>query len=463
MSDSPNEKDPQNTICRDLWSYPVIELTRPRIRTCCRRGGTVIDEETLKKFGTDVFLNLPETVEDRVGLMSGEKVEGCKVCWNMEESGLRSWRLGVPDWQFHFNKKATSLENFRPFVELVKQVSNPDIIKSYEPNKLDISLGTYCDLKCLYCNADYSTLWEVETKKFGAMFEDPANSIPFTAPNINSLSLPGYYEKFIEWFDSVYLNLERIAFMGGEPTYSPLFEKLTDHIVGKLQVRAKENVGLTIVTNLNWNKRTLDYVLKLREKIPRSVSLTMEVSMESHGVRAEYIRNGVNWERFQYNLKRLAIADGIEIKILPTLNALCITSLKEYLEIIHEIEMASDKVFELVGNIVTYPKWLSFELLDKNFQHYVHDIIFWLQATYTGPEMNKKKQIIPFLKNIHKQLEHGHSQQSVLYFYKWINEIDKRRNQSFLATFPEMASVYELGKQYDKDKSIVIDLDYLKL
>ena len=93
----------------------------------------------------------------------------------------------------------------------------------------------------------------------------------------------------------------------------------------------------------------------------------------------------------------------------------------------------------------------------------MHDLIFWLQATYTGAEMNKKRQIIPFLKNIHKQLEQGHSQQSVLYFYKWINEIDKRRNQSFLATFPEMESVYELGKQYEKDKSIVIDLDYLKL
>jgi MoaA/NifB/PqqE/SkfB family radical SAM enzyme len=463
MSDNQNNKDPSKTICRDLWSYPVIELTRPRIRTCCRRGGTVIDEKTLNDLGTDVFLNLPETLEDRIGQMKGEKVDGCKVCWNMEDSGIKSWRLGSEDWQFHFNRALSSPEKFRPFVELVKLHQDPSIVKSYEPSKLDISLGTYCDLKCLYCNSDYSTLWESETRKFGFIYEDPSNPSPYNAPSINSLSIPGYYEKFIEWFDSIYLNLERIAFMGGEPTYSPLFEKLTEHIVSKLQIRAKENVGLTIVTNLNWNKRTLDYVLKLREKIPSSIRLTMEVSMESHGARAEYIRNGVNWERFLYNLKRLAIVDNIEIKILPTLNALCITSIKEYFEIIREIELASDKIFTLVGNTVTYPKWLSFELLDKRHLLHIVEVIDWLQTTYTEEELKYKRQILPLLQSIHTQLGRGHSKQSVSYFYKWITEIDRRRNQSFVATFPELAHIYELGKEYENDKSIVVDLDYLKL
>ncbi len=465
MSSSNDEKDPKKTICRELWGYPVIELTRPRIRTCCRRGGEVIDEKTLSELGTDVFLNLPATVEDRVALMKGEKIDACKVCWNMEDEGLRSWRLGAPDWQYHFNKRGAlqTKEEFRSFDNLITQHDNPAITKSTEPYKLDISLGTFCDLKCLYCNSDYSTSWESETKKFGAMFEDPSRSTPFTAPGINSLTIPGYFEKFLEWFDEIYMHLDRIALMGGEPTYSPLFEKLTDHIVSRLQISARKDSGLTIVTNLNWPQRTLDYVISLRERLPPSVNLILEVSMESHGRKAEYIRNGVNWERFHYNLKKVAIIDGIEIKLLPTLNALCLTSLVEYLEMIREIEVISGKVFETIANMVTYPKWLSFDILDQKYSIYAAKAMAWITITYSQEEAQKKVKLMRMLTTIKQELNKEHSKQSVAYFYRWISEIDKRRGQNFLEVFPEMKDLYELGKAYQDDRSIIIDMEYLKL
>lgn len=465
MSDSIREKDPRRTICRELWGYPVIELTRPRIRTCCRRGGKVISAEELETLGTDVFLNLPETIEDRAALMRGEKVDACKVCWNMEEAGLRSWRLGEKDWQFHFNKRGSllTMEEFRPFEKLISQHTNPEILHSREPNKLDISLGTFCDLKCLYCNSDYSTSWENETKKFGAMFEDPSASVPFSAPGTNSLTLPGYFEKFLEWFDSIYVHLERIALMGGEPTYSPLFEKLSDHIVSRLQVSANKRAALSIVTNLNWNQKILDHVISLRERLPRSVGLILEVSMESHGERAEYIRNGVNWERFLGNLQKLALIDGIEIKLLPTMNALCITSFQDYLKLIQEIEQMSGRVFEVIANTVTYPKWLSFEILDESYIRVVDEAILWLLANYRDDDLRKKSMVHSTLVNIRKQLKKEHSRESVSYFYRWISEVDRRRNQSFLSVFPEFRELYETGKRYQEDRSIKIDLEYLKL
>lgn len=457
--------DPKKTICRELWGYPVIELTRPRIRTCCRRGGKIVSAEELDALGTDVFLNLPETVEDRAALMNGEKVDGCKVCWDMEDKGLRSWRLGHLDWQYHFNKLGPLQppELFRPFDKLIRLSSTPEILQSAEPNKLDISLGTYCDLKCLYCNSDYSTSWEAETKKFGAMFEDPAMAQPFSAPATNSLTLPGYYEKFIEWFDTVYIHLERIALMGGEPTYSPLFEKLTDHIAGRLQLRASANAAISIVTNLNWQQRVLDHVISLRERLPRSVGLILEVSMESYGTRAEYIRNGVSWEKFFSNFQKLSLIEGIEIKLLPTMNALCLSSFLDYLKLIREVELLRGRDFEVIANAVTYPKWLSFEILDETSAPAVDAITNWIQNTYPGEALEKKRFLLDTLSNIRRELRPEHSRQSVSYFYRWITEVDKRRSQSFVDVFPEYRELYETGKRYQDDRSIVIDLEYLKL
>lgn len=437
--------DPKDTICRDLWAYPVIDLTRPRVRACCKRQGEIINEQKLTFHRKDTFLNLPSIINDRKLMLDGIRPDGCKVCWDLEDNGVQSFRLGHLDFQYHFNNvngEAPHYTEFKPFDQLVQMKDT--ILHSDKPNKLDLTLGTYCDQKCVYCNADYSTQWEVEDKKYGLIYGDPSTPRTVEYPSINSQTLDGWYDSFIEWFDTVYQDLERIAMLGGEPTFSPMFIPLSNHIVNKLKNKSHHNCTLSIVTNLNWKKDILEHIQHIRSELPANVKLVLEVSMESFGTRSEYIRNGVDWNRFIHNLKTVSALENIEIKLVTTLNGLCITSIKEYFELIKLIELENNKSFNVIVNRLVYPKWLSFDILDSSFKHYVEDFIQWLELY--GDET--KHELLTVMQQLLIEMDKTRDPNLIGYFIKWTKAIDQRRNSDFVSIFPEFKQVFETYGQY---------------
>lgn len=437
--------DPKDTICRDLWAYPVIELTRPRIRTCCKRQGKVITPNELETLRTDVFLNLPETLEERLQMMSGVQIEKCSTCWKLENDGLQSFRLGHLDFQFQFNNDNGSpvhYTRFKPFEKIIEEKDN--YLRSNMPNKLDISLGTYCDQKCVYCNEDYSTQWETENKKFGKITSgiNSYKKIP-----INDQTINGYYETFLDWFDSIYEHLERISLFGGEPTSSPLFESLSNNLIQKLKIKNHPNCEISIVTNLNWKKPILNQIIKIKNELP-NIPLVLEVSMESTGKKAEYIRDGVNWERFCDNFNKISSIQGIEIRPIITINALCISSLLNYLKYLKKVEAACNKDFKIIANRLVKPMWLSMRILDSRHHFYLEEIINWLEDNYIDINNSNKKEFYITIKNILKELNLPRDDRLLGYFVFWINTIDSRRNQNFSVTFPEFKSLVDEGNKF---------------
>lgn len=456
-----NNLDPKQTICRDLWSYPVVDLTKPRVRVCCKRNGETINEWKLEKYGKDVFLNLPNVIKDRQGLLNGEQVEGCKQCWELENKGQKSFRLGEMDFQYHFNNvegEPIHWSKFRPFEKLVEEKET--ILYSDMPNKLDIQLGSYCDQKCVYCSWAYSTQWETEDHKFGRIeFEDP--STPRDIKHYKKYldhKLDNWYETFLSWFDTIYFTLERIALLGGEPTFSPQFIPLTNHIIEKLKIKAHPNCTLNIVTNLNWKSNILNQIMYIRKELPNHIKLVLEISMESFEKRAEYIRFGIEWDRFVKNLKTISNLDNVEIKLCTTINGLCITSIQQYFEFIRTIEIENGKNFNVIANRLVYPKWLSTDLLDSSFSHYVENFITWLETTYIGDELNTKLELYHRMKEIHSELQLAKDKDMIGFFTKWIDAIDARRNINFLETFPEFSTLYKDHQSYGKRHFTITDL-----
>jgi len=436
--------NPKNSVCRDLWAYPVIDLTRPRVRTCCKRHGELVHEKKLTRYGKDVFLNLPNTVSDRKLMLEGIRPSECKACWDLEDRGLRSFRQGHMEFQFHFNNvkgEPPHFSDFKPFEQLIE--IKEQLLYSDKPNKLDLTLGTYCDQKCVYCSGDYSTQWETEDRKYGILYGDPTQTKGVDYPSINGQILDGWYDSFLEWFDTVYEHLERIALLGGEPTFSPMFVPLSNHIVEKLKTNAHPNCTLSIVTNLNWKKDILEQIYHIRKELPPSVKLVLEVSMESFGERAEYIRYGIKWDRFVENLNSVAALDNVEIKLITTLNGLCVTSIKHYFEMIKLIELENDKSFQVIVNRLVFPKWLSFDILDSTFKPYVEEFVQWLELY--GDE--SKQQLLETMKQVLLELDSPRDPNLMGYFIKWVNAIDQRRDLDFKSIFPEFNYIFE---KYDK-------------
>jgi hypothetical protein len=242
----------------------------------------------------------------------------------------------------------------------------------------------------------------------------------------------------------VYQHLERIAMLGGEPTFSPMFVPLSNHIVNKLKSNSHPNCTLSIVTNLNWKKDILDHIHYIRRELPTDIKLVLEISMESFGSRSEYIRNGINWDRFVSNLKSVAALENVEIKLVTTLNGLCITSIKEYFELIKLIELENNKSFNIIVNRLVYPKWLSFDILDSTFKPYVEDFIQWLEIY----EDETKHELLTAMQQLLIEMDKPRDPNLIGYFIKWTNAIDQRRNSNFISIFPEFKSVFEKYSQY---------------
>lgn len=444
---------PEQTICRDLWAYPVVDLGKPRARTCCKRHGGWLNFGEIEEEGTDVFLNRPDVIKERDLMMQGYQVEGCKACWDLENSGQQSYRLGPLDFQYHFNNdkgEPVDYTKFRPFEQLIEE--RESLLYSDMPNKIDIGLGTYCDLKCIYCCSDFSSQWENEDKKYGVIETDPTYPVIFDGmPNKTTLDI--WYEKFILWFDSIAEHLERIALMGGEPTHSPFFDSLSKHIAKRLRESSHPNATISIVTNLNWKPHVLDRIIEFRKELPTNIKLKIEISMESVGEQAEYIRNGVNWERFKTNFESISKEKNIDIVLITTINALCIPSLTDYLKFVKEIEILSGRSFPIIPNRLIFPKWLSVNILNSTHKVYVENAINWIKENVAN-----KEQLLEKLIEINLLLDNTQDYELLGYFSKWISVMDNRRNTRFVDTFPELKDIFLTGKQFSKEKYTAEDL-----
>lgn len=356
-----------NTLCSRLWNYPIVDLAKIKVRACCKTPSIQLEDKDIEQYGDDVFLNLDIIKEDRREMLLGGKPERCSACWNLESAGIRSFRDGPERWSHYFSK-----------------INHKDITKSYHPNDLDIQLDNYCDLKCIYCNEEFSSQWQTEKEKYG----DIKKYIP-----IHSKS-DEFTELFFSWFNKTKNSFGRIAFLGGEPLISPRFYELLDRVIDAYDNNFPEDLKIYIITNLNTKEKFLDRFCDTLEKYKNKIKFNINVSMEAVGNQAEFIRSGLDYQRFVTNFDRIAAIKGIRITNITTVNLLCLSSLADHLKLLIDLENKHDTLFDIHGNLVTWPDHLHIDLMDKKLgEQYIDQCVSVL-------ENNNHDDYIEFLLNL---------------------------------------------------------------
>ena len=344
-----------STLCTRLWNYSVVDLAKRRIRTCCKTPSIELTDYDIEKYENDVFLNIPQIISDRDQMLRGERPERCNYCWDLESQGLESFRDSPDSWDKHF---------------LTLDPDNQT--RSYRPNNLDIQLDNYCDLKCIYCNEEFSSQWQSERERFG----DIKNYIP-----IHQSSEP-FTEQFFSWFNTVKMTFERIAFLGGEPLISPKFYQYLDTVINSYDGVFPPNFEIYIITNLNTKENYFNKFINTIESYKDKIKFNINVSMESTGARAETIRHGLNYQRFVNNLDRLAAIKEITITNITSLNVFCLSTLGEHLRLITDLEKKYNRTIDIHENLITWPRHLHINLMDHDLgSKYVQESINILSGT----------------------------------------------------------------------------------
>jgi hypothetical protein len=439
---------PKNTICSLRWDYPIVSFGRREARTCCRTPGKHITDQEIGQHGINAFLNNDFQIQRRLEMLKGIRHPDCSTCWKLEDHGASSPRLGQQDFTSRMMRLGLmSTEQGKDFDTFARSVTIDDpILRSHHPQILEISLGNHCDMKCMYCSYHYSTQWTVEMIKNGELRQEQYDS---EFPDSDQK----YEDLFWEWFDSVGKHsLTRIGIIGGEPLITPKFYPFIERLLESYtsMPERKKKVTLWLVTNMNTPRTYLDKFLSAIPRISEFFNLEIHASMESIGAQAEYIRNGINWNRFESNVREI-LSSGLEFEFgfQMAINALNIPHLKDFLMWAKELHDTYQRPIALKQNVVSYPEWQSPLILTPDFADHLYETIAWLMTVSDGmmvvsDEWGKWTRYSGFLNGIAKGIRNSRPNPLIRRkFYEWFSAYDRRRKLDFLATFPHHAEFWE--------------------
>lgn len=277
------------TSCAIPWTWLEVNLANSKIRSCCKT-------DWISDSNQDLFLH-PIILQRRQDFLDGKKPESCNHCWTIEDRGHKSYR------------QHTKLNQYL-------QTNNLDLNVNV-PKTLSINIGNLCNLACVYCNEEYSTVWSVEKN----------------IPIVDNSHLE-FETNFINWLGSIITNdhLQHIILIGGEPTIAPSFYKILELINNLVAVR-KIKLKVTIQTNGMFNNNQLLRMINL-SKQPNAI-FSYRFSIESVGQQAELIRTGLKWNIFQDNFRSMLehskSQPNFDVTVHPTINVLCLEGFENFL------------------------------------------------------------------------------------------------------------------------------------
>jgi molybdenum cofactor biosynthesis enzyme MoaA len=229
--------------------YAWIDGQQSHVGHCCMSGAS-------KNIPAPDFHHL--YLEHTRNSWSAGPRAGCKQCWHTEQRGHTSNRQYHITWLKNQNLDPTTTELLR----------------------LDFSVGSLCNAKCIMCNAGSSTTWAAEDAKFGInKYRHNVKSVTDQLDQITSIDVS---------------KLKQVYFTGGEPMMSNRMIMLLKHI---------KNTGN--ISQLEFSCNTNGSVLPGAELIElwnQCKSVDIHFSIDGVGREFEYIRNPLKWSEVESNI-----------------------------------------------------------------------------------------------------------------------------------------------------------------
>ncbi len=419
-------------ICRYRWTYPLVNFDTGEVKTCCHTLGHTVEQQELDAKGTDVFLNGDDQIERRKEMLEGVRHESCVYCWKMEDNGVRSPRHGPESFTEYFNRFGQP----GGFAELIDRFrGDPSILRSSKPLLLEIILGNTCDLKCMYCNFVFSSSWEQELRRNAEIA--PWRTLP-TAPR-------GFEEKFWLWFRETCPSLEYISFIGGEPTLIPKFYEMLDRLFAIYEENAKDKrPTIGIISNFNANERHFERFILLLPRLVTRFKVLLLASVDTTGPQAEYIRNGLKWERFERNVRRVLELrlPNLDFTINPTINAFSVTTMIRLLKLAKSMQDEYDFPVALGRNMVVTPGYFSPLVLTPDFASHIDECAEYVRSNidprYPIGYHGDWNMYVDFLTGIAAAIRNAKPDLAERRrCFVATRKSDERRKTDFLSVFPE--------------------------
>jgi len=390
-------------------------------RVCCI--GTVRRERTdlntkkmtpLEYWNNDVSKQIRNDMLKPVEEFSDITKFACNQCLKNNRDNVQS-RRQIENQKYQDNKKAK--------LNVIKHIKNIDYTYDdllYVNFKV---LGNICNLKCVMCSAGVSSKIAAEAKQhYGLPLDwsggDKTELEPFTYNTRND-----YFTELQKIIDSI----PKFNLVGGENLIHPDFPQLFQMFLDSPNVG---NIDMLIITN----GTIVPNIVQENAHLFKGMSIL--ISMDGVFERGSYIRSGLNWKKFDANVRKFASNPNVFLRLVPAIQMLNVGYVKEMHYWIKSVGLDPKEAIDW-NNVVTVPETLRAINLPKEIkQEYMYKMI--------GPDITHSSIQVVF--DILTQPQYSHKE--FLEGLKYLRKLDKIRNTNLLEHFPEF-------KQYMKDVEVI--------
>ena len=385
------------SFCSLAWDHQFMDPTG-RVKPCCRFSENERPEEiSLNHSRLDQIFYGPWMSDIRKKMLAGERVAGCRRCYQEEDNGKKSLRQRYND------------NMMLPIEELVN-VDRPRI------KWLELAISNACNLACRMCDSRYSWKWfDEEQELFGKTY---------SKTKVSGIDISNV-DPFLD-------DLVHIKFTGGEP----LITKEHWQLIRKLAERPDAS---EILLNYSTNC-TIHPKQEWQELWQRFKLIEFALSFDSADpMESEYIRYPSKFETTEKVTKeflRMGENPKFNMILRTTVSVLNAWHLPE--TILWFVKNSNFKPKIINPTHLTHPDFLSITVLPKVLKV---QIAQRYQPFIDGWFFNKMEKSLEHIISYMYSKDDTH----LLYRLKsYLDKTDSYRGQSFEKSYPQFAGFLDM-------------------
>ena len=431
-------------MCLAKWLQVTLHLQNGHTHSCHHPNTHKIPVEEIT-LDPSALHNTSFKKSQRKLMMTGSRPEECHFCWNVEDNA-------PADAEVYSDRIYKSTEEWAGKNQYFN-VMYAGWEQNIKPTYLEVSFSHACNFKCSYCSPHISSKWMEEIEKFGGYPTTlQYNNLEHTKHQ-DKMPIPvkeynPYVEAFWKWWPDIYPTLHTFRITGGEPLMSKDTFKVLDYIIEN----PNPNLELAMNSNCVLPDKLFDKFLEKIKIIQDNKCVkrfTLFTSAEAYGKKAEYIRNGMDYEVWLDNChKYLAEVPTAHFSVMSTYNALSITSYTEFLKDILIMKLKYHGEGRSISVDIPYldnPKWMSVRILPTDYIPMLLKQVEYMKSNHCDGRGFQEWEIAK-LERIQYLIKEDPEQVWLKDFGLFFDEHDKRRGTNFLETFPELANLYNYCK-----------------
>jgi hypothetical protein len=405
------------TSCKLKWSWTTLYLNWGVSATCHRTAHHPLTPENFNNFH-----NNPQAVEDRQRMLQGQWPEkNCSYCREIEESGGTSDRLrliNIPGWY-------------------PEELDADPLLVEVDPTFLEVYFNNTCNLGCLYCTPQLSSVIEQENRKFGGL-KDLSFKLEFDQSD--SGQYKNLIPSFWEWFPTGFPKLKRLHILGGEPFYQQELDQLLEYI----DQHPNPDCEFNIVSNLMVSYEKFEsYIARIKQLVIKRKIKRFDItcSIDCWGPEQEYVRWGLNLSTWEKNFSLLLKNRWIYLNINQTISALTIKTMPDLLIKLQEWRKGR-KVGHWFSEVSPGPSYMKAEIFGR--QEFVEssESILKLMPRESAEDQSAYEYMAGIFNHMHKIENPDYAEIKKLLTF--LNEKDRRRNTNWEKLFPWLVKYKDL-------------------